>query len=305
MSPDPEPEEPGTPENFNDLYYFSEFWQDLPWSPWVPFDAPREFFYIPKEPGIYRIRPVGKDFLVYISETNRTLHQRLGELRQSLRRTDLMPWNDPDTSAPSLWAWRDAEGYQYECSAAPLDASPAGRRAMESFLIYQYRQEVKESPLCNFGRFHPRYRRSTNKSGNLRGGKLLDTQKDNPAGWPSIPPLSPAGKPGDEDWMELEWIPAKTLAPENIGTILPGAGLYLLTDAGSQEILYIGQAPDCKKRLLAQCGKEWDGRTLEFSYQPLGENVFPHNLRELENDLVGNFYEHYRKAPEFQFRASR
>ncbi|MFA4826266.1 MAG: hypothetical protein WC593_14030 [Methanoregula sp.] len=305
MSPDPEPEEPGTPENFNDLYYFSEFWQDLPWSPWVPFDAPREFFYIPKEPGIYRIRPVGKDFLVYISETNRTLHQRLGELRQSLRRTDLMPWNDPDTSAPPLWAWRDAERYQYECSAAPLDASPAGRRAMESFLIYQYRQEVKESPLCNFGRFHPRYRRSTNKSGNLRGGKLLDNQKDNPAGWPSIPPLSPAGKPGDPDWMELEWTPAKPFTPENIETILPGAGLYLLTDAGSQEILFIGQAPDCKKRLLVQCGKEWDDRTLEFSYQPLGENVFLHNLRELENDLIGNFFEHYRKAPEFQFRASR
>ena len=305
MPPEPDSEDPGTPENFDDLYYFSEFWQDLPWSPWVPFDAPREFFYIPKEPGIYRIRPVGKDFLMYISETNRTLHQRLGELRQSLRRTDLMPWNDPDSSAPPLWAWRDAEGYQYECSAAPLDASPAGRRAMESFLLYSYRQEVRESPVCNFGRFPPRYRCSTSKSRNLRGGKLKCDQQDNPAGWPSIPPLCPYGKPGDPDWMELEWSERRTLAPENLSDIPAGAGLFLLTDADSQEILFIGQAQDCRKKLLARCGRDPDGRILEFSCQILGEQVFLHNLRELENDLIGNFYEHYRKAPEFQFRANR
>jgi hypothetical protein len=34
-----------------------------------------------------------------------------------------MPWNDPHTAAPSLWAWQDAEGFAYECSATPLDAS--------------------------------------------------------------------------------------------------------------------------------------------------------------------------------------
>jgi hypothetical protein len=28
-----------------------------------------------------------------------------------------MPWNDPHTATPSLWAWQDAEGFEYECSA--------------------------------------------------------------------------------------------------------------------------------------------------------------------------------------------
>jgi hypothetical protein len=305
MLPEPEPEQeaPRTPENLNDIYYFSEFWQDLPWSPWVPFDAPKEFWYVPNEPGIYRIRPVGKDFLMYISETNRPLHRRLNELRQNLRRTDIMPWNDPDSSAPGLWAWRDVEGYEYECSAAPLDASPAGRRAMESFLLYKYRQEVGESPLCNFGRFHPRYRRSTNKAENLRGGKLETGQKDNPAGWPSIPPLSITGKPGDKEWMDLEWSDRKMLSEENIREVASGAGLYFLLDTGTQEILTIGQAADCAQRLLDTSRKDHGGREIQFSYQILGQKVLPHNLRELETDLIGNFFEHYRKAPGFQFRA--
>jgi hypothetical protein len=85
----------------------------------------------------------------------------LNELRHTLLRGGLMPWNDPITEAPSLWAWQDAEGFEYEYSVAPLDASPGGRRGMESYLLYRYRQERGESTLCNFGRFHPRYRKST------------------------------------------------------------------------------------------------------------------------------------------------
>ena len=48
--------------------------------------------------------------------------------------------------------------------------------------------------------------------------------------------------------------------------------------------------------------KTWEGRTLQFSYQIIGQSVVPHNLRELENDLIGNFYENFRKSPEFQFK---
>ena len=58
--------------------YFSYTWSSLPWSPWVPFTATKvEFRQIPKEPGLYRIKPVGKDFLMYIGETRRTAHERL------------------------------------------------------------------------------------------------------------------------------------------------------------------------------------------------------------------------------------
>jgi len=190
--------------------YFSPLWQALPWSPWIPFTADKhEFRDIPREPGLYRIRPVGKNFLMYIGETRRTVHERLNELRLTLNRSELMPWNDPHTAAPSLWAWKDAEGFEYECSGAPLDADINGRRGMECFLLYRYRQERGESTLCNFGRFHPRYRKSTNRKEKLRGGKLEADQKDNPAGGTSYPPLHPAGKPGDPDWMGLSWSTGK------------------------------------------------------------------------------------------------
>lgn len=321
MPPDTEPSPPA-PDTSDDAEYLSEVWLDLDWSPWVPFNAHRDHFYIPKAPGVYRIRPAGKDFLMYIGETGQSLHKKLAELRQALRRGDIMPWSDPHDVAPCIWVhwteWiaeanetrpkvspegeEEPEPVMLEFSAAPLDASPAGRKGMERFLLYRYRQEHGESTLCNFGRFHPRFRKSSKRAEGRRGGRLGEDQKDNPAGFPSMPPLEPWGKPGDPDWMGLEWTEGKLLTTENLRNFAPGAGLYLLLDARSTEVLYIGHAADIGKRLLEHSRKTWGDKELIFSYQFLGEKVLPHNLKELENDLIGNFYERFKKVPEFQFK---
>jgi len=121
MSPDPDPEPTA---DLLKREYFSETWASLPWTPWIPFTAAKEEFrQIPQEPGLYRIRPAGKDYLMYIGETKRPLHTRLADLRMELRNRDLMPWTEPHTESPALWAWQDAEGFGYECSGTPLDAS--------------------------------------------------------------------------------------------------------------------------------------------------------------------------------------
>jgi len=345
-----------------DILWFSYDWCSHPWSPWVPFSADRHAFHeIPNEPGLYRIREVGKDYLMYIGETKRPLRQRLHDLIIELSRAKQMPWSEPHAEAPVLWAYqserlsnleeeksledssisdrlsgieeeknpRDSataektpslnadeissdpeelpgpKPYGYECSATPLDASMSGRRGMECFLLYRYRQEYGSSPLCNFGRFHPRYRKSTNKKESKRGGRLGTDQMDNPAGFPSITPLEVAGTPGDPDWMGLEWTEYQPLSAESLQGVASGAGLYLLADAGSQEIVYIGQSADVLTRLLDHSGRTWDDRTLTFSYQIIGQSVLPHNLRELENDLIGNFFQQNKKVPAFQFRTSR
>jgi len=300
MTPDSDQQ---LPAEFADKEYFSTNWQNLPWTSWVPFMADRQTFHeIPKEPGLYRIRPAGKDFLMYIGETRRTLHQRLHDLRMESIGMDQMPWSDPHAEASGLWAWQDAEGFEYECSAAPLDATISSRRAMESYLLYSYRQERGESPLCNFGRFHPRYRSSTIRKNNLRGGKLEPGQKDNPAGGLSLPPLCPAGIPGEPGWMGLSWSAGETLVPEKTLIAPEGPGLYILSDAGSQEIISIGQSGNCANRLLDLSRKSWDDRELRFSFHSIEKPVLPHQLKERENDLIGNFFEQYRKAPEYQFR---
>ena len=212
-----------------------------------------------------------------------------------------MPWNDPIIEAPSLWAWQDAEGFSYECSAAPLDASMSGRRGMESYLLYRYRQEHGESTHCNFGRFHPRYRKSTNRKENSRGGKLAEIHQDNPAGGPGMPPLPVTGTPGERDWMGLAWSGKRPLDGETIRRVPHGAGLYLLFELDTRDLVYIGQSADCAKRLKSHAMKSLDEKDMLVSYYIEEKPLLPHNLKEWENDLIGNYFEVFRKAPEYQF----
>jgi hypothetical protein len=105
--------------------------------------------------------------------------------------------------------------------------------------------------------------------------------------------------------MDLEWSTRRPLAADAMGDVAAGAGLYLIADAASHEILDIGQSASIAKRLTELAGRDWGARQLEFSYQVVGESVLPHNLRELECDLLGNYYEQNRKAPEFRFRSTQ
>ena len=150
---------------------------------------------IPADPGRARlypdIRPTGKDFLMYVGETRRAVHQRLHELRIELKGADRMPWSEPHTESPGLWAWHDAEGYQDQCSAAPLDASTNGRRGMEAFLLYRYRQERGESPLCNFGRFHPRIPQVHHPEGKCPRRETGRGPERQPGRWAGSPAADP------------------------------------------------------------------------------------------------------------------
>jgi hypothetical protein len=172
---------------------------------------------------------------------------------------------------------------------------------MESFLLYRYRQERGASTLCNFGRFHPRYRKSTNRKENKRGGKLAENHRDNPAGGLSMPPLPVTGTPREQDWMGLAWSGIRPLDGETVGTVPSGAGLYLLFERDSGDLIYIGQSADCAKRLRSHVIKSLDEKDLLFSCHIVEKPVLPHNLKELENDLIGNYFERYRKAPKYQF----
>jgi len=295
---DPENPEAADPE------FFSGTWCDLIWTGWFPFTAMKEEFrIIPREPGLFRIRPLGKDFLMFIGETHRPLHERLNDLRMSIRNRELMPWSDPFVEAPGLWAWQDAENVAYECSVAPLDVSKTGRLGMASYLLSRYRQEYGSSPLVNFNRFHPRYRCSMARKAGLRGGRLADSQLDNPAGEPGNPPLPLMGGPGEPDWMGFAWSTRQTLTTGIVGTLPCAPGLYLVFDSGTDEILAIGHAQNCPERLERYCYDRADC-SLEFSWHREPPRVLPHILKEQANDLLGNYFAVFRGVPEWQFGKS-
>jgi hypothetical protein len=80
-----------------------------------------------------------------------------------------------------------------------------------------------------------------------------------------------------------------------------GAGLYLLFERDNHDIVYIGQSADCAQRLRSHAMKLLDEKDMLVSYHIEKKLLLPHNLKERENDLIGNYFDIYRKAPRYQF----
>jgi len=281
---------------------FSADWCGLEWTSWVPFSTTsRTLDNVPNTPGVYRIRPAGQNFLMYIGWTSGSLRECFAGIRQNVTKP-VMPAGDPWPVAPALWAWKDAKGYSYEFSSAPYGTTPDELKAAECYLTYRYRQECHESPACSFGRFHRKYRQAPDQKGGPAGGKIGPGEPLNPAGGPSASPLAVTGKPGEPGWMGLPWSPKRNLRTHTTGFVPPDPGYFLIFDALKNDLLAIGRAEDCGKALFGISREPWDDRELAYSFACEPKPLPPHNLLERENDLVGNYMEQKGSVPENQFR---
>jgi hypothetical protein len=263
----------------------------LQWSPWVSFDT-ASFSALPAGPGVYRVRVIGHAALAYIGQTGRDLRARLRDLRRNTL-SQLMPFNDPHTAAPSLWAWGDAEGYQFECSAAPVDLDTRSRLGLEAWLLWQHRLELG-STLCNFGRFHPHYVKSGDRKTQRRGGRLGHCAV-NPAGGPTSTPLRIHGDVRSRGWMGLPWGPWTPLHE----AVVAGPGLYRIAGDGDG-LLYVGESKDVGKRLRTHRARDWGTAPL-VSVWSAPTDTRKHQLHELETDLIGAHVHVSGAPPAFQF----
>jgi hypothetical protein len=285
------------------MNYFESNWCDLLWSSWVSFeDRKFDWRMLPVERGLYRVRPKNVDLLVYVGETGRGLRDRLNALRRGII-SELMPYNDPHTAAPNLWAWRQEEHWSYECSASIFGGSTSERKALECLLLWKYRLEKGESTLCNHGRFHKNYVKSSDRSKGRRGFRLPISEIKS-LGGPNHPPLQLQGYPIDSDWMGLSWSKSVCLDNQVVGEIPSTSGLYKIISPDQATIIYIGESKRLRERFAQHCNS-FKNTKLQFSYVILPEKTEKYQLHELENDLIGAYYNQTSSIPEFQFSPNR
>lgn len=276
-------------------------WCGIEWTRWFPFamESTRTGV-IPDTPGVYRIRAAGAANLMYIGRTDESLRTAFTEIRKSTARMQ-MPWKDPYPAAPALWAWKDAKGFLYEFSAVPLEDSEVRRRTGLCYLLSRYRQDQRDSPPCNFGRFHRKYRSSSTEREGIAGGPLGPQDQKNPAGGPSASPLAPTGSPGDAGWMGLAWSPKRELKAHTTTAVPQAQGIFLLFDGSTGPLLAVRRSDNCSQALFELSKKLPAGEPMTYMFCCEAKPVAEHNLRERECDLVGNYIELHNEAPARQF----
>jgi hypothetical protein len=289
----------------------------LAWSPWVPHLGCWRGSTIPDVPGLYRIRRVGQSFLDYVGQTGKgemTLRKRLG-MQRGIYAAE-MPYTDPHTAAPSLWALRQAAGVEFEVSVASVPGCVAWRKGLEALAVALHRQEFGRSPTVNFGRMPAGFRKSSGNNRRLaetgrrfRGG-MCNT--DEPHHAPGTPPAGTlTGDPADDGWCGHAW---STWLPLDLATALPpptATGLYRIRAAAGDGLLYIGEGL-VSARLIAHWRKSrrpgypqgdvfGSAGQLECSWV-LNASWLSHQRLELECDLIGAHLLATANVPLAQFR---
>jgi hypothetical protein len=202
--------------------FLASDWLGLNWTAWVKLKAEKEERKNnPVSQGVYRVRPVGKNFLMYIGQTS-NLKRRTRILARNSTKLE-MPSTDPHTAASNLWVWRQQQGWDYEVSVATTSTlTRQNREGLECMLLWKYRLERGESTLCNHGGFHPDYVKSSDRSKGRKGRKLDSSEPRNPAGGPSSPPLRPLNTHISSDWMGLSWTEFRKLKTASLLPANPG-----------------------------------------------------------------------------------
>jgi hypothetical protein len=280
---------------------------ELAWSPWVPLETAPTDPEVPREPGIYRIRSAETGVILYIGQTGRSLRRRLRELRHVYG--DLMPYNDPHTAGPALWAHRIDTGETFEVSVAPLRTSGPERLGREALEITKRRMLDGCSPLYNFGRMPAGWYKSTGSNTKatvaagkyLRGGRIPEDSTAQREPDPSAPPPRSLDQdPRHPRWLDLHWNEADHARPER--DVL---GVYRILGHRSGPLDYLGEGrirDRCEKHLSgwAQDLAAERGSTAPYSWS--GLDVTRTQRLEVENDLIASHMVVFGMPPRVQFQ---
>jgi len=227
------------------------------------------------------------------------LRQRLGMLSGVFG--DVMPYNDPHTAGPALWAQRQIEKCEYEASVTVMpNLSTPIRKGLECVAIARHRQTHGRSPTFNFGRMPLGYSKSTGnnralaESGKRRRGGVTDETLA--CHLPGRGPEGPiVGDGGLERLLALNWSTWRAVGQCLDELTGDEVGLYLLKRRGAEKLLYIGEGK-IRNRVAAHVKKGakpehpqafafTEPLDVELSFIRRGD-LAKHQLLEVENDLI-------------------
>lgn len=286
------------------------------WMDWVPHRNCWQGGTLPRSAGIYRIRRVGMECLDYVGQTGGgSSHLRARLSGHQAIYGEEMPYADPHTAAPGLWALRQEPNCEFEISVLSLHCIDSRRKAIEAFVISEHRQTYGHSPTINFSRMPLGWRKSSGVSTKLknlgkevRGGRCTELTPHHLPGIKPAGPLDPAIERQIwcnhqwSDWHPLDQLPTRVIGSRS--------GLYRIRGNGLSRLVYIGQGgvvsrltshldsakvgATAKGRSFAACG------ALEASWI-LDDQWSKNQREELENDLLAAHYLGTGEAPVAQF----
>lgn len=279
---------------------------EFSWSKWINLHGAQINPQSPQDGGVYRIRDNNSGSILYVGET-KNLRKRFSNLQQTFSAE--IPYSDPHTAAPALWAYLQGSGTSLDISFIVVHGPRAKRMSIETTYIAILRFEAGDSPMANFGQMPNGWIKSSGNSSKIvQSGKRFKGYRNHDAirtpSMPSILDLSISSM--DCSWGNLQWSTweefPSALPPQSV------IGLYRIRRPEARILSYIGQGRIIE-RLKAHSSKfEIDCHAQSHEFAPgfltswvSIQNTHRRQLLEMEVDLVASHYIAFDTCPSAQF----
>jgi hypothetical protein len=285
---------------------------DDEWSSWVPLGKGPVASDVPAAAGLYRIRTDHDDVLDYVGQTGigtMNLRKRLAMLSGIWGGE--MPYRDPHTAAPALWAWIRSGRRDVEASVYRIEGDVQLRKAFECLAIARHRWRFEVSPRWNFGRMPADFSMSSGNNARLvaagrrfRGAPCTSSEPGHVAG------VGPVSRPGDDpvgdDWGGLDWCRWTPMA--QAAASAKGSGIYRVRDGSSGSLIYVGEGVVASRlRTHLAKARQPEHRQARWFAMPgvdcswVQTQWLAHQRQEIENDLIANHVDLFGVPPAAQF----
>jgi len=273
------------------------------WSEWTPLFPTGDLDVIPQEPGIYLVSHASLSGVQYVGHSRTDLRDRIRRMGYSID-SDEMPYRDPHTAAPCLWAIAEEYDVDYRVCWASIDrigddeeqSSLTSTRTigelatvnelvgLKAAYIAGYRFVSRQSPTANFGYMIPGYEQSGPRSSGRRGGKLEHEAVEPGMREETLSTWEEWDDVTSDSWMGFDW---ETYDLSDFEDPYPDAeGVFRIWQKGTNSLAQVGATTNIRNQVL-DAEIHDDGTMVSFDQRAIGDVS---DRQAIATDLVGAHY---------------
>lgn len=222
------------------------------WSEWHSILPPDEQQIDYEGPAILRICHSKLSGIHYVGHTENSIKKRVRSLGYELD-NEQMPYTNPFSAAPCLWAIQQQLGDEFFISYYEIDENQPAQVLEDAYLAL-YRMTTGQAPTANFGRMFPLYSKSSSSAREIRGERIEDPPVTGPTGSRTLQ-ITEIDNVVSDNWLGFDWQGPEEYYPERLRPLSPSfpskGGIFRVWERGKGSLEAVGTARNLNSEIAA------------------------------------------------------
>jgi hypothetical protein len=257
------------------------------WSEWYSISPPDEQQIEYEGPAILKICHSKLSGIHYVGHTD-CVQKRARSLGYELNKEE-MPYTNPFSAAPCLWAIQQELGDDFFVSYYAIDEDQPAQVLEDAYLAL-YRMTTAQTPTANFGRMFPLYSKSSSSARGIRGERLEDPSASRPVGAGGLQ-INNLDNVLSNGWFGFDWSDPVEYYPDRLRGLSPSfpsySGIFRVWEKGRDSLEAVGTARSLNNEIASAVPNSESNWLVSYAQWEFRSRS---DVKEIESLLSGAHY---------------